>query len=137
MKFIKLFESFDEIYLELEEMCLGTIAYITDDIEDFKFQIKKIYDIKKGSEVYEILFYRNPFTGSIGYKFFEWGQVSDRIIHLLTLLENDYDEVPSYLLKQNISITGYTLDDYTDMILDNIKEDAKVKLIRIIIKPKK
>jgi hypothetical protein len=135
MKFIKLFESFDEIYLELEEMCLGTIAYITDDIEDFTFKIINI----KGSEIYEILFYR------IGYGIFEWRQVSDRIIHFLTLLENDYDEAPSYRLgKSRVEINNlieyiseYTLDDYTDMILDNIKENAKVKLIRIIIKPKK
>jgi hypothetical protein len=129
MKFIKLFESFDEIYLELEEMCLGTIAYITDDIQDFTFKI--INKHIKGSEVYEILFYRR------GYGIFEWSQVSDRIIHFLTLLENDYDELPSYHLGKNVYIPEYTLDDYTDMILDDIKEDAKVKIIRIIIKPKK
>lgn len=131
MKFIKLFESFDEVYLELEEMCLGTIAYITDDIQDFTFKI--INNTIKGSEVYEILFYRR------GYGIFEWDQVSDRIIHFLTLLENDYDEVPipSYRLGKSVYIPEYTLDDYTDMILDNIKEDAEVKIIRIIIKPKK
>lgn len=112
MKYLKLFESFDETYNDLEEMCIGTVAYITDDIYDFTYKVTEL-----SKKLYEITFFRR------GYSKFEWCQVKDRIIHLLELLENNY-------------ITEYTLDNYTDMLLDNIKDDAEIKLIRIIVKLK-
>lgn len=125
MKYLKLFESFDETYNDLEEMCIGTVAYITDDIYDFTY---KVTELSKKS--YEITFFRR------GYSKFEWCQVKDRIIHLLELLENNYDEVPESRYPKLLYIPEYTLDDYTDMLLDNIKDDAEIKLIRIIVKLK-
>ncbi len=125
MKYLKLFESFDEAYNDLEEMCIGTVAYITDDIYDFTY---KVTELSKKS--YEITFFRR------GYSKFEWGQVKDRIIHLLELLENNYDEVPESRYPNLLYIPEYTLDDYTDMLLDEIKDDAEIKLIRIIVKLK-
>lgn len=126
MKYLKLFESFGEAYNDLEEMCIGTIAYITDDIYDFTY---KITELSKKS--YEITFFRR------GYSKFEWSQVKDRIIHLLELLENNYDGQTRRSRYPNLLyIPEYTLDDYTDMLLDNIKDDAEIKLIRIIVKLK-
>lgn len=148
MKYLKLFESFDETYNDLEEMCIGTVAYITDDIPDFKFRIEEEYI--KSSKLYLVSFFRSE----PNHNKFNWSQVKDKIIHFFTLI-NSYD------LVNNLSIIFMTnkanpikdteepgklnfpcgLIDHRyisidDIINDNIRNNAEIMNIQAIVKLK-
>lgn len=153
MKYLKLFESFDEIYNDLEELCIGTVAYITDDIPDFKFRIEKasVPDNKYikstyplDSEIYLVSFFRSE----PNHNKFDWLQVKDKIIHFFKLIDSYYD------LTNNLSITFMTnkiepikiknkeepgidhIISIDDILNDNIRNNAEIMNIQTIIKVK-
>ena len=153
MKFIKLFESFSEAYLELEEMCQGTIAYITDDIEDFKFRIDKASVpnnkyIKSSytldSEIYQVSFFRS----NTNHNKFKWIDVKDRIIHFIEMISKKYDITNDLSIaimtnkSEPIKISDkeepgidHIINVY-DIINDNIRNNSELMYIQITIKVK-
>jgi hypothetical protein len=153
MKYLKKFESNISNTLEdIKNLCETQIAYIIDNMPDFKFlvhklsvanntYIKSIY--KQDSEIYQLSFFRSQ----PNHNKFCWVDVKENIIPLFDILNRRYDlKESSIIVMTNKSEPIKTSNkeepgidhilNIEDILKDNIRDDSEIMHIQITIQTK-
>lgn len=149
MKYLKTFESndyFDTTFIDIKNLCDSKVAYIIDDISDFRFMIEKLsvpklYGSNNKAEIYQVSFFRsNP-----NHNKFSWMSVKENLIPLFDILNRRYDLKESSIIIMTNKPTPLKINNkeepgidhilnVEDILEDNIRDNSEIMHIQITIK---
>ena len=147
MKYLRKFESndyFDTTFIDIKNLCDAKVAYIIDDISDFRFIIEKLRVSKiygSNAEIYQLSFFRSK----PNHNKFSWMSVKENLIPLFDILNRRYDLKESSIIIMTNKPTPIKINNkeepgidhilnIEDILSDNIRDNSEIMHIQITIK---
>ena len=151
MRYLKRFESndyFDTAFIDIKNLCDAKVAYIIDDISDFRFiieklRVSKLYVSNNNAQIYQIAFFRSE----PNHNKFSWMSVKENLIPLFDILNRRYDLKESSIIIMTNKSTPIKINNkeepgidhilnIEDILKDNIRDDSEIMHIQITIQTK-